>query len=381
MPPATVKTFTSSELLSPFKLGDLLLSNRVVLAPLTRGRAGVSRVPNDLMVQYYEQRSSAGLIISEATAISEQGYGWYGAPGCYNEKHAIAWKKVTSAIHARGGKIFLQLWHMGRQSHPTFHTTNEMVFATDEKVPGTGTIRNANHDRVPYEAPRALRTEEIPGIVQQYKTSAEFAKQAGFDGVEFHGANGYLIDGFLQSVSNTRTDKYGGSFENRYRFLGEAIAAVSEVFPPSRIGVRLSPNGGFSGMGSADNDQMFLFVARQLQPLGLAYLHVMDGLGFGEHKKCRNLTLFDMKANFRGLVMGNINYTRDTAEGAIHSGAADMIAFGRPYISNPDLVERYRNNWPLAAAAPYSDWYETDNGAKGYSDFPAYKPDEEVQTA
>jgi 2,4-dienoyl-CoA reductase-like NADH-dependent reductase (Old Yellow Enzyme family) len=371
------KTFVAlgSKLLSPLKMGDLTLANRVVLAPLTRGRSGLSGVPNDALVQYYSQRASAGLVITEATSISEQAHGWYGAAACYTQEHADGWKKVTDAVHSKGGKIFVQLWHTGRQSHPSFHANNEIVSVSDVIIPGERTTRDAKtHESVPMVAPRALRTDEISAVAQQWKTSAEFALKAGFDGVEIHGANGYLIDLFLQSCSNNRTDIYGGSFENRYRFLGEVIAAVSEVFPANRIGLRINPNGGISGMGSADNDEMFKYVITQLQPLGLGYLHIMDGNAgfFSGHSLCPHLTLREVKTLFQGVVMGNTGYTKETAEEAISTGAGDLIAFGRAYISNPDLVERFANDWPLAADAPYGDWFDSDRGEKGYCDFPVY---------
>ena len=361
-----------SQLFSQLKIGDLILKNRVVLAPLTRGRAGLSRVPNDIIKTYYEQRATAGLLITEATAVSAQGYGWYGAPGNYTEEQSLAWKNVVDGVHEKGGKIFLQLWHMGRQSDPTFHETNEVVAPSAIKVPGDGHVRNVHHEQVPYSTPRALLTEEIPAIVQDFKKSAALAKNAGFDGVEIHGANGYLIDTFLQSSTNLRTDIYGGSVENRYRLLGEVLEAVKEVYPVNRIGIRLSPNGVFGGMGSEDNDKTYEYVAKQLSAHDLAYLHVMDGLNFGFHNQCRPLTLFDFKSWFGGRLIGNITYTKDTAEGALRTGAVDLIAFGRPFISNPDLVERFEKNLPLNPDAPYSAWYDTHGGAKGYTDFPFY---------
>lgn len=361
-----------SLLLSQFKIGDLILKNRVVMAPLTRGRAGTSRVPNDIMKTYYEQRASAGLIISEATAVSAQGYGWYGAPGNYTEEHSEAWKGIVEAVHAKGGKIFMQLWHMGRQSDPSFHESNEIVAPSAIKIPGDGHVRNAHRVSVPFSTPRALLTEEIPVIVQDYKKSAALAKAAGFDGVEIHGANGYLIDTFLQSATNLRTDRYGGSVENRYRFLGEIVEAIKEVYPANRIGVRVSPNGVYGGMGSEDNIETFEYVARQLKPHGLAYLHVMDGLNFGFHGKTRPFNLFDFKTWYGNTLIGNITYTKDTAEGALRSGAVDLIAFGRPFISNPDLVERFEKNLPLNPDASHEAYYNTDDGAKGYTDFPFY---------
>jgi N-ethylmaleimide reductase len=216
----------ASLLLSPTTIGKLALKNRVVLAPLTRARAGPSRIPNDLMKTYYEQRANAGLLIAEATAISEQGYGWYGAPGIYTEEQAHAWKPAVDAVHAKGAKFFIQLWHMGRQGHPSFNPANEVVAPSAIPVGGDAHTRDATGARVPYVTPRALETSEIPALVQSYKESAKIAKLAGFDGVEIHGANGYLIDTFLQSSTNHRTDEYGGSMENRYRLLKEVIRSV-----------------------------------------------------------------------------------------------------------------------------------------------------------
>lgn len=349
-----------SQLLSPYKLGTLELSNRVVMAPLTRGRAGTSRLPNDYMRQYYEMRASAGLIIAEASAVSPQGYGWFGGPGLYTQEHAEGWKHVTEAVHKKGGKIFVQLWHMGRQSHPSFHETNEIVAPSAIKIPGDGHVRDAHDQPVPYATPRALTTEEVEALPEQYKHSARIAKESGFDGVEIHCANGYLLDTFLQSSTNLRTDKYGGSPENRVRILHEIITAIAEVFPHDRIGVRIAPNGVFGGMGSADNDTFFPFLAKEIAKYGLAYLHVMDGLGFGFHNLCKPVTLFDIKKEFPGPIIGNITYTKDTAEGALRTGAVDLIAFGRAYLSNPDLVERFKNNLPLAEDAPFAHWYGHD---------------------
>jgi 2,4-dienoyl-CoA reductase-like NADH-dependent reductase (Old Yellow Enzyme family) len=362
-----------SSLFSPFKVDNLLtLKNRIVLAPLTRARSNDDRLPNDLMVEYYSQRAGAGLLITEATAISEQGYGWYHAPALYNKAQMNGWKKVVDAVHKKESAIYVQLWHMGRQGNPTFNPKGEVVSASAIGIE-SGTVRNSVGESVPYVVPRALDTSEIPGIVEDYKKGAALAKEAGFDGVEIHGANGYLIDQFLQSVSNKRTDKYGGSFENRFRFLKEIVEAVTEVFPPSRVGIRLSPNSAFGGMGSEDNFEMFEYVASQLQGKGLGYLHVLDGLGFGSHGKCKNVKLFDVKKNFLGPVIGNVGYTAETAEGAIGTGAADMIAFGRPFISNPDLPERFRNGWPLAPNPEFEGWYGYPNfGGKMYTDFPVY---------
>eukprot|EP01039_Chlorochromonas_danica_P009050 gene9050-9987_t len=349
-----------SLLLTPYKLGSLELSNRVVMAPLTRSRAGTSRMPNDYMRQYYEMRASAGLIIVEASAISSQGYGRFGAPGLYTDEHAKGWKPITDAVHKKGGKIFVQLWHMGRLSHPSFHDVDDVVAPSAIKITTEGHVRDAHDQPVPYVTPRALTTEEVEALPEQFRHSALIAKESGFDGVEIHAANGYLLDTFLQSSTNLRTDKYGGSPENRVRVLHEVIAAIAKVFPHDRIGVRISPNGVRSGMGSADNDTFFPFLAKEISHYGLAYLHVMDGLDFGFHNLCRRVTLFDIKKEFPGPIIGNVAYTKDTAEGALRTGAADLIAFGRPYLSNPDLVERFKDNLPLAEEAPFAHWYGHD---------------------
>jgi len=362
----------AAQLLSPAKIGSLILKNRVVLAPLTRARAGPSRLPNDLMKTYYEQRSGAGLLIAEAVGISPQGYGWNGAPALYTEEQALAWKPIVQAVQAKGAKFFVQLWHMGRQSHPSLNPANEVVAPSALRLGGDAMTRNANGEKVFFELPRALETTEIAEVVQSYQESARLAKLAGFDGIEIHSANGYLLDTFLQSATNKRTDKYGGNFENRYRILKEVVSAVGEVYPFDRVGVRLSPNGAYGGMGSEDNAQMFPYVAKQLSTFGLAYLHVMDGLGFGFHDKCNVVTLYDMKKEFNGPIMGNVGFTKESADGAIRSGAADLIAFGRLFMSNPDLVERFANNWRLEDIPPHEYWWY-GGGAKGYTDYLPYQ--------
>ncbi len=362
-------TTQSPHLLSPFTLGDLPIKNRVVLAPLTRARAGAERIPNALMAAYYAQRSGAGLLISEATVVSEQGIGWPNSPGIYNDAQAEAWKQVTEAVHNHSSTIFLQLWHCGRASHSSFRADGSLpVSASAIKLEGDQIhTPTGKHD---YEVPRALETDEVAAVVEDYRRAAERAKLAGFDGIEVHAANGYLIDQFLQSKTNHRTDRYGGSLENRYRFLGEILAAVTSVFPANRVGVRLAPNGVFNDMGSPDYRETFTYVAQQLNALNLAYLHVMDGLAFGFHNLGEPMTLAEFRAVFAAPLMGNCGYTQETAEAAIASGQADLIAFGRPFISNPDLAERFAHGWPLAPEAPMADWYSFE--PKGYADFPAY---------
>ncbi|MFT7677236.1 MAG: N-ethylmaleimide reductase [Planctomycetota bacterium] len=358
-------------LLAPFSMGALTLNNRVVMAPLTRARAGDSRQANALMAEHYAQRAGAGLLISEATTVSAQGNGWVGSPGIYTDEQGESWKQVVDAVHAAGGRIFLQLWHTGRSSHSSFHGGELPVAPSAIALVGEGV--HTPDGKLDYETPRALRTEELPGIVADYVAAAERAKLAGFDGVEVHAANGYLIDQFLQTKSNQRTDEYGGSVENRYRFLGEILDGIMQVFPAQQVGVRLSPNGVFNDMGSPDFRETYLYVAQQLNQFGLAYLHVIDGLAFGFHELGEAMTLEEFRGVFGGALIGNCGYDQASAEQRIESGAADMIAFGRPFIANPDLVERFRQDWPLAESNPDS-WYVGDLSAEGYTDYPAYEP-------
>jgi len=362
-------------LFQPFHLHDLTLPNRIVLAPLTRSRAGTARLPNRLMAEYYSQRSSAGLLITEATTISEEANGWNETPGVYTDEMTEGWKHTTNAVHEKGGVIFLQLWHTGRASHSSFH--NGKLAVAPSAVPINEPYIHTPTGKHPHEVPRALETSEIPRVVDDYRRAAQRAKAAGFDGVEIHAANGYLIDAFLQSKTNHRTDSYGGSVENRYRFLKEVVEAVTSVWPAHRVAVRLSPNGTFNDMGSSDYREQFTFVAGQLDRFGLAYLHVLDGLhpvgpfGRGFHNLGAPMTLAEFRKVFHGPLIGNWGYTKETAEQAIAAGHADLIAFGRPFISNPDLVERFRNGWPLTDPAPMSDWC-SPTGGKGYTDFPAH---------
>jgi 2,4-dienoyl-CoA reductase-like NADH-dependent reductase (Old Yellow Enzyme family) len=362
----------SQHLLSAFQLGDVQLQNRVVLAPMTRARAGDERLANPLMAEYYAQRASAGLLVTEATTVSAQGNGWVGSPGIYTDAQGEAWQQVVDAVHAKGGRIFLQLWHTGRASHSSFHGGELPVAPSPIRLEGEGV--HTPGGKQPYEMPRALAPEELPGVVADYVAAAERAKAAGFDGVEVHAANGYLLDQFLQSRTNQREDAYGGSVANRFRLLREVVEGVSGVFGAGRVGVRLSPNGVFNDMGSPDYRETFTHAAQQLDAYGLAYLHVMDGLAFGFHELGEPMTLEDFRALFKGPLVGNCGYDRLSAETAIARGAADLIAIGRPFISNPDLVERYRHGWPLAPLTDPATWYSGVQTAEGYTDFPAYTP-------
>ena len=359
----------NSVLLTPVTVGPFSLKNRVVLAPMTRARSGSERIPNDLMTTYYTQRASAGLVITEGTVISEQAIGWSDSPGIYTDAMVEGWKRVTASVHAAGGTIFLQLWHCGRASHSEFHGGALPVSASAVKLNGDG-VHTPNGKRE-YETPHALELNEIPDVIEDYRRGAERALEAGFDGVEVHAANGYLLNQFLESKTNQRTDAYGGSIENRFRLLREVVTAVCTAIPSNRVGVRLSPNGVFNDMGSTDYREQYSYAAQELDAVGLGYLHIMDGLGFGFHELGAPMTLADIRAVYSGTLMGNCGYEKETAEQAIESGDADLISIGRPYLANPDLVERYANDWPLNPLPDMASWY-TPAGAEGYTDYACY---------
>lgn len=361
---------TTDTLLSSFELRYLHLKNRVVMAPMTRARAGKERQPNSLMAEYYAQRSAAGLIITEATVISQQGIGWLNTPSIYTNEQAQAWKQVVEAVHTHKTPVFLQLWHCGRASHSSFQENGQLPVAPSA-IKINGDYIHTPIGKQAHETPHALETEEISLIIEDYLQAAKLAKVAGFDGVEIHGANGYLIDTFLQSKTNQRSDKYGGSVENRYRFLKEVVESILTVWPAANIGVRLSPNGVYNDMGSPDFRETFLYVAQQLNEYDLGYLHILDGLALGFHGLGEPMTLAEFREVFSGCLIGNCGYTQETAEVAIKEGYADLIAFGRPFISNPDLVERFTNGWPLNPDADQSVWYSFE--PQGYIDFPTYK--------
>jgi N-ethylmaleimide reductase len=353
-----IKHADTGGLLSSFHLNDLLLKNRVVMSPLTRSRAGKERLANPLMAKYYSQRATAGMIITEATVISKQAIGWLNSPGIYSDEQAEAWKQVVAAVHAKCAPIFLQLWHCGRASHSSFHE-NEGLPVAPSAIKLEGDAIHTPTGQQTHETPRALETGEIPAIVEDYRRAAERAKRAGFDGVEIHAANGYLIDQFLQSRTNQRTDCYGGTIENRFRFLDQIVQAILTVWPANRIGVHLSPNGNFNDMGSPDFRETFLYAATRLNQHELGYLHVVDGLAFGFHELGPAMTLSEIRNVFKGPLIGNCGYTKETADAVICNHHADLIAFGRPFISNPDLVERFNHGWPLNPS--YTDFhsYET----------------------
>lgn len=355
-------------LFEPVNIGDLKLKNRIALAPMTRGRAGETRVANELMAEYYLQRASAGLLISEATVVSAQGNGWVGSPGIYTAEMTEGWRKVTERITQAGTKIFLQMWHCGRASHSDFHNGELPVSASAVKL-------NGDQIHTPlgtkdYEVPRPLTIDEIAATVKDYRAAALSAKEAGFSGVEIHSANGYLLNQFLDSKTNLRDDQYGGTPENKYRFLAEVLAAVLEVWPSGRVGVRLSPNGVFNDMGSEDFRETYLYTIKKLNKLNLGYVHIMDGLAFGFHEKGEPMTLAEFREHYDGVIIGNCGYTKEDAEQRIKDGQADIAAIGRPFISNPDLVERWQNGWELEPFEDMSLWY--GGGAEGYTDYPPY---------
>jgi N-ethylmaleimide reductase len=345
------------------------LKNRFVLAPLTRGRAGPTRVPNELMAEYYEQRSTAGLVIAEATTISEEGNGWVGSPGIYTDEMVEGWKKITDRVHQQDSQIILQLWHTGRASHSDFHDGELPLSASALKI--NGDEIHTPEAKKEYEVPSVMTIEDIKRTVEDFRKAAENAKTAGFDGIEVHAANGYLINQFLDGRTNQRDDEYGGSIENRMRFLNEILEAVLTVWPAENVGSRISPNGVFNDMGCDDYQELFTQVIKRFTHYQLGFVHIMDGLAFGFHELGEPMTLADFRSLYSGLIIGNCGYDQSKAEAIIGSEEADLVAFGRPYISNPDLPQRMLNNWPLAPFDDTSDWY--GGGAKGYTDYETYK--------
>lgn len=359
-------------LFDSLQLGDITLSNRIIMAPLTRMRSKQpGNVPYSLNAEYYAQRASAGLVISEATQISQQGQGYPGTPGIHSAEQVQGWKIVTDAVHAKGGKIFLQLWHVGRISHSSHQPGNNPPVAPSAIKP-TGKVFTADWKQADYEMPRALEVGEIKAILEDYRKAAENAKLAGFDGVEVHGANGYLLDQFLQDGSNKRADIYGGSIENRARFLLEAVDIAIGIWGKGRVGVRLSPYGTFNDMSDSDPVALFTYVLKQLDQRQIAYVHMIEpratGAGGGDavnHDAPSTSDLF--KSGFSGKFISAGGYSPESAKSAVASGQADAIAFGRLYISNPDLAERIRNG---SALTPYNRATFYGGAEKGYTDYP-----------
>jgi N-ethylmaleimide reductase len=350
---------------TPIKIGSYYLPNRIVMAPLTRMRAFGS-IPTDLMATYYAQRASAGLIIAEATQISTQGVGYPSTPGIYNELQIAGWRKITEAVHAKNGHIFLQLWHVGRISHPDFHHGELPVAPSAIKPKGEAVTPTGMK---PFVTPRALETDEIQGIVETYRQAAINAMAAGFDGVEIHSANGYLLDEFLCACTNKRSDRYGGTFENRARFLLEVTEAVVAVLGADRVGIRLSPSGTMNDMNDSDQEAFFVYLLGQLDHFGLAYLHVVDALE-GDIRHGANVINLDvLRKAYNGTLIVCGGYDRAHAEDAIAEGKADAVAFGQLYIANPDLVERFKVDAPLNEP-DVATFY--GGNEKGYTDYPMF---------
>lgn len=347
-----------SQLFEPLRAGDLTLRNRIVMAPLTRMHASPGRVPNDLMVEYYTQRAGAGMILTEATAVTPQGVGYADTPGLWTPEQVQGWRKVTSAVHRAGGLIVAQLWHVGRISDPMF-LDGELPVAPSA-IAARGHVSHVRPERA-YVTPRALETAEIPGVVEAYRHGAKMAMEAGFDGVEVHAANGYLLDQFLQDSTNHRTDAYGGSLENRARLLLEAVDACISVWGAGRVGVHLSPRGEIHTMGDSNPAATFGYVARELGKRGIAFLCVR------EYEAADSLGPM-LKAEFGGKYIANEGFGRESAEAAIAAGRADAVAFGVQYIANPDLARRFELKAPLNRPNP-ATFYAPGPG--GYTDYPA----------
>ena len=352
----------SQDLFSAAKLGELTTPNSIMMAPLTRNRAAAGNVPQDMNVEYYRQRATAGLIITEASQVSPQGEGYPSTPGIYSAEQVAGWKKVTDAVHQQGGRIFIQLWHVGRISHPSMQPNNALPVAPSAVKPQGEAITYQGMQA--FVEPHALEQDEIRDIIQQFKDAAENAKAAGFDGVEVHAANGYLIDQFLRDGTNQRQDEYGGSLENRYRLLAEVLGVVIHVWGADHIGVRLSPENEYNDISDSAPQQTFNFITTQLGKLSLAYLHVLEGNMLGGDKQ---VDYQQLKTNFAGHYMANCGYNFESAQLAIQQGKADSVAFGSLYIANPDLVERFRTGAELNVPNP--DTFYGGN-EEGYTDYP-----------
>jgi 2,4-dienoyl-CoA reductase-like NADH-dependent reductase (Old Yellow Enzyme family) len=347
-----------TSLFDPLQVGELRLPNRILMAPLTRSRAGASRMPNELMAQYYQQRASAGLILSEATSVTAMGVGYADTPGIWSEQQVQGWRLTTRAVHAAGGRIFLQLWHVGRISHPSFLNGRQPV--APSAIAPEGNVSLVRPE-TPFVVPRALHLEEIAGVVADYRRGAQNAQAAGFDGVEIHGANGYLLDQFLQDRANHRTDEYGGSIVKRARLMLEVADAVISVWGAGRVGMHLAPRGDAHTMGDSDPAALFGHVARELGRRGLAFLCVREHTGPGRLGP-------QLKAAFGGAYIANERFSFETASQALAAGEADAVAFGKLFIANPDLPRRMQQGATLNAP-DMPHFYS--GGAQGYTDYPS----------
>lgn len=360
-----------SQLFRSLEAGALSFPNRVFMAPLTRNRAGEGNVPGDMNAEYYRQRASAGLIITEATQVTPKGQGYPRTPGIHSDAQVQGWKKVTDAVHEEDGQIVLQLWHVGRISHSSFHDGEKPV--APSAIKPEGETLTANMEMKPFETPRALETDEIAEVVEQYRHGAEQAKAAGFDGVEIHAANGYLVDQFLRSGTNERTDRYGGSLVNRLRFLNEVIEAVVDVWGADRVGIRFSPLASFNSMSDEDPEETFTAAAGLAEDAGLAYVHLVEPWEPKPPVDAEDDEVSQVFSSIReaysGALVVNGNYDDESAKAAIEKGYADAVAFGRSFLANPDLPRRIREQLPINV--PDQDtFYNGDE--HGYTDYPTW---------
>ncbi|MDB5628446.1 MAG: NADH:flavin oxidoreductase/NADH oxidase [Tardiphaga sp.] len=356
-----------TKLLEPYQLGPITLTNRTVMAPLTRNRAVEGMVPNPLAIEYYGQRATAGLLITEASQVSQQGQGYQDTPGIYSKEQVAGWKKVTDRVHKDGGHIFIQLWHVGRISHTDLQKDNGKPVAPSAVQAKGKTFVGGKF--VDVSEPRALEIGEIPAIIDSFRNAASLAIEAGFDGVEIHGSNGYLLDQFAKDGANKRTDAYGGSIENRARLMLEIAKAVADQIGPERTGIRLSPVTPANDISDSNPQPLFDYIVDQLSALKLVFIHVIEGATGGP----RDVAPFDyagLRKRFKGAYIGNNGYDLALAERTLQSGAADLIAFGKPFISNPDLVERFRTGAPLNEGDKATFY---GGGEKGYTDYPTLK--------
>ena len=361
----------NSILLSPYKLGNINLKNRIVMSPMTRSRA-IGNIPNQLMAEYYGQRASAGLIITEGTSPSPNGLGYSRIPGNYSDAQAEGWMKITDAVHERGGKIFLQIMHTGRISHPANMPAGAKILAPSAIKP-KGEMWTDTEGMQQFPVPKAMTVAEIKSTQLEYITAAANAVQAGFDGVELHGANGYLIEQFLSPVSNIRDDNYGGNIENRCRFLLEIMSGTSEAIGKRKTGIRLSPYGVASDMPYyAEIDATYKYLAEKLNRMGILYIHLVDHSSMGAPEVPLELKI-SIRQIFKNTLILSGGYTPERAENDLQSKMANLITFGRPYINNPDLVERIVNGWSLSKDLDMSTFYSP--GQKGYTDYPKYAID------
>jgi len=356
------------KLLSPVESGTLKLKNRVVMSPMTRCRA-IGNVPNDLMAEYYKQRSGAGLIITEGVSPSPNGLGYARIPGIYSQEQVEGWKKITSAVHSTGGKIFAQFMHTGRISHEHNMPEGSELLAPSA-VKAAGQMWTDSHQMQDFPTPKAMTAEDLSQTKAEFVSAARNAVEAGFDGVELHGANGYLLEQFLSPVSNVRTDNYGGSVVNRSRFVLEVVAAVADAIGKDKTGIRLSPFGVASDMPHyPEIEETYTYLAEQLNNIGIVYIHLVDHSAMGAP-----IVPVELKKKIRGIFKNTIilsgGYDKERAESDIESGLGDLAAFGRPFINNPDLVERFRNNWELSSDLKMDLFYSADE--KGYADYPVY---------